>query len=123
MRADLGGGLFTRVLGKPSSAVRLNANGVGVVGVMAKVIEFYVPDRLRERRLWNPSEQCGKVIEFPSTKITAVTSEMRGVEFFAFLLEQAAVNAYTRKEGRDLLRLSDQETSGEAAFVGFGTAC
>jgi hypothetical protein len=95
---------------------------VGVVGVMAKVIEFHVPDRMREKRLLNPPEQRGKVIEFPSTKITAVTSEMSGAEFLAFL-EQAAVNAYTREEGRDLLRLSDQETSGEAAFAGFGTAC
>jgi hypothetical protein len=33
---------------------------------MAKVIEFYVPGRLRERRLWNPPEQRGKVIKFPS---------------------------------------------------------
>ena len=89
---------------------------------MAKVIEFHVPDRLQGRRFLNPPEQIGKVIEFPSTKITAVTSEMNGAEFLAFL-EQAAVNAYTREERRDLLRLSDQETSGEAAFVGFGTAC
>ncbi len=35
---------------------------------MAKVIEFYLPDRLRERRLWNPPEQRGKVIEFPSVE-------------------------------------------------------
>ena len=39
-----------------------------MVAVMAKVIEFYVPDRLRERRLWNPPEQRGKVIEFPSVE-------------------------------------------------------
>jgi hypothetical protein len=39
-----------------------------VVAVVAKVIEFYVPDRLRERRLWNPPEQRGKVIEFPSVE-------------------------------------------------------
>jgi hypothetical protein len=48
---------------------------VGVVGVMAKVIEFYVPNRLREGRLWSPPEQRGKVIEFPS-KVTGVTSEL-----------------------------------------------
>lgn len=42
---------------------------VGVVAVMAKVIAFYVPDRLRERRLCIPPEQRGKVIAFPS-KIT-----------------------------------------------------
>jgi len=52
---------------------------VGVVAVMAKVIEFYVPDRLRERRLWNPPEQHGKVIEFPS-KITGVTSQFERCE-------------------------------------------
>ena len=43
---------------------------VGVVAVMAKVIEFYVPDKLRERRLWKPPEQRGNVIEFPPTEIT-----------------------------------------------------
>ena len=41
---------------------------MGLVEVMAQVIEFYVPDRLRERRLWNPPEQRGKVIEFPSVE-------------------------------------------------------
>jgi hypothetical protein len=50
---------------------------LGVVAVMAKVIEFYVPDRLRQRRLWTPPEQCGKVIEFPRTEITGVTSELK----------------------------------------------
>ena len=43
---------------------------VGVVAVMAKVIEFYVPERLREARLWNPPEQHGTVIEFPLTEIS-----------------------------------------------------
>ena len=38
---------------------------VGVV-VMAKVIEFYVPDRFRKTGPWVPPEQRGKVIEFPS---------------------------------------------------------
>ena len=46
-----------------------------MVGVMAKVIEFYVPDRLRER-LCNPLEQRGEVIEFRPTEITAVTSKL-----------------------------------------------
>jgi hypothetical protein len=50
---------------------------VGVVGIMAKVIEFYIPDRLRERRLWNPPEQPGKVNEFPPIEIARVTSELR----------------------------------------------
>jgi hypothetical protein len=53
---------------------------VGVVEVMAKVIEFYAPDRLRERRLRNSPEQRGKVIEFPSTEITGVTSELNGAK-------------------------------------------
>jgi len=35
---------------------------------MAQVIEFHVPDRLQERRVWSPPEQCGKVIEFPSVE-------------------------------------------------------
>jgi hypothetical protein len=51
---------------------------LGVVAVMAKVIEFYVPNRLRERRLWNPSELRGKVIEFPPTEIAGVDSEFNG---------------------------------------------
>ena len=51
---------------------------VGVVAVMAKVIEFYVPDRLREARLTNRPEQLGKVIEFPSTETAEVTSELNG---------------------------------------------
>ena len=33
---------------------------------MAKVIEFYVPDRFRKTGPWIPPEQRGKVIEFPS---------------------------------------------------------
>jgi hypothetical protein len=40
---------------------------VGMVAVMAKVIQFYVPDKLRERRLSNPPVQRGKVIQFPPT--------------------------------------------------------
>jgi hypothetical protein len=49
---------------------------VGMVAVMAKVIEFYVPDRLREKRLCNPPEQRGELIEFSPTAITAVTSKL-----------------------------------------------
>jgi hypothetical protein len=34
---------------------------------MAQVIEFYVPDRFRKKKVrWVPPEQRGKVIEFPS---------------------------------------------------------
>lgn len=33
---------------------------------MAQVIEFYVPDRFRKKKVrWVPLEQRGKVIEFP----------------------------------------------------------
>jgi hypothetical protein len=53
---------------------------VGAVAVMAKVIEFYVPDTLREARLRNLPKQHGKVIEFPATEIAGVTSELNGSE-------------------------------------------
>jgi len=33
---------------------------------MAKVIEFYVPARFHRKVRWLPSEQRGKVIEFPA---------------------------------------------------------
>jgi len=46
-----------------SAAVRMR---MGVVAVMAKVIEFYVPANFRKKRLWIPREQRGKLIEFPS---------------------------------------------------------
>jgi hypothetical protein len=40
--------------------------------VMAKVIEFYVPDRFRKKVHWVPPTERGKVIEFPvATKKTA----------------------------------------------------
>jgi hypothetical protein len=32
--------------------------------VMAKVIEFYVPENFRKPLKWAPQLQCGKVIEF-----------------------------------------------------------
>jgi hypothetical protein len=53
---------------------------VGVVAIMAKVIEFYVPERLRETRLSSPPGQHGKLIEFPSTESAGVTSELNGSE-------------------------------------------
>jgi hypothetical protein len=55
---------------------------VGVVGVMAKVIEFYIPDRHRARRHWSSPEQRGKMIEFPPTRIAGVTSEFDDTEPF-----------------------------------------
>jgi len=33
---------------------------------MAKVIEFYVPDKFRRRSKWIPPKQRGKVIQFPA---------------------------------------------------------
>jgi hypothetical protein len=41
---------------------------LGVVTVMAKVIEFYVPERFRKTQPWIPPGQRGKVIEFPATQ-------------------------------------------------------
>ena len=64
---------------------------VGVVAVMAILIEFYIPDRHRERRLWNPPEQRGKLIEFPSTEITGVTSELKGANPPSCSLDQPAL--------------------------------
>jgi hypothetical protein len=64
---------------------------MGVVAIMAKVIEFYVPDRLRGRRLGNPPEQHGKVIEFPS-KITGVTSQFEGCQAAALVLSARKEN-------------------------------
>ena len=33
---------------------------------MAKVIEFYMPDRFRKVVKWVPQEQRGRVLEFPA---------------------------------------------------------
>ena len=38
---------------------------VGSEDVMAKVIEFYVPERFRTKVKWVPATQRGKVIQFP----------------------------------------------------------
>ena len=32
--------------------------------IMAKVIEFYIPNTFRKRTIWTPAAQRGKVIEF-----------------------------------------------------------
>lgn len=64
---------------------------VGVVAVMAKVIEFYIPDRHRERRLWHLTEQRGKLIAFPSTEITGVTSELNSAKPPSRSLDQPAL--------------------------------
>jgi hypothetical protein len=37
-----------------------------MVTAMAKVIEFYVPEKFRKPSgKWSPPEQCGKIILFP----------------------------------------------------------
>ena len=33
---------------------------------MAKVIEFYIPEKYRQKVKWIPVEQRGKVLEFPA---------------------------------------------------------
>jgi hypothetical protein len=46
-----------------------NSETVGVLDrrmAMAQVIRFYVPDRFRKKVRWVPSEQRGKVLEFPA---------------------------------------------------------
>src|ERR1700730_10023071 len=61
-----------------NAAVRLQArtSAMGVekkVGmIVAKVIEFYIPNTFRKRVVWILPEQCGKVIEFcPQVKKSA----------------------------------------------------
>jgi len=36
-----------------------------MVTAMAKVIEYYTPERFRKTARWVPPDQRGKVIEFP----------------------------------------------------------
>ena len=37
-----------------------------VIGIMAKVIEYYIPARFRKKRKkWIPLDQRGKIIPFP----------------------------------------------------------
>ena len=45
--------------------------GVGTDTVMAKIIEFYVPNRFRPSTKWVPQTQRGQVIEFYIPKKTA----------------------------------------------------
>jgi len=51
-----------------NAAVRLQARtstiGEKVWIVMAKIIEFYIPNSFRKKVAWIPPEQRGKVIEF-----------------------------------------------------------
>ena len=32
--------------------------------LMAKIIEFYIPDKFRKKTMWVPPQQRGKLIEF-----------------------------------------------------------
>ena len=35
---------------------------------MAKVIEYYIPEKFRKKSVqWIPRDQCGKIIQFPVT--------------------------------------------------------
>ena len=43
---------------------------------MAKVIEFYVPDKFRRRSKWIPPKQRGKVIQFPALQEVSVRCEV-----------------------------------------------
>jgi hypothetical protein len=36
------------------------------VAAMAKVIEFYIPDRFRRSTRWIPPQRRGKVLQFPT---------------------------------------------------------
>jgi hypothetical protein len=39
-----------------------------MVTAMAKVIEYYIPERFQKTARWVPPEERGKVIEFPVPK-------------------------------------------------------
>ena len=54
------GSLGSRVTRSHSLRLRL-----GIVIDMAKVIEFYIPEKFRKTARWIPLDQRGKVIEFP----------------------------------------------------------
>ena len=50
-----------------NAAVRLQARTAAekkVGKIMAKIIEFYIPNSFRKKVAWIPPEQRGKVIEF-----------------------------------------------------------
>jgi len=54
--------LYKRVLSKADPC----ECGLGGSKAMAKVIEFYVPDKFRRRSKWILPKQRGKVIQFPA---------------------------------------------------------
>jgi len=52
---------------KRGYAITSAASAAGMVTAMAKVIEYYVPEKFRKQRgKWIPPEQRGKVILFPA---------------------------------------------------------
>ena len=42
---------------------------------MAKIIEFYIPQRFEKKLRWVPELQRGKVIEFPSSITRSASKE------------------------------------------------
>jgi hypothetical protein len=54
------------VLENQAMRSRLLQVRLGMVTAMAKVIEYYVPERFRKTAIWIPSDQRGKIIEFPA---------------------------------------------------------
>jgi hypothetical protein len=49
-------------------ATQVSRSKVKTKAAMAQVIEFYIPARFHRKVKWVPSEQRGKVIEFPSQR-------------------------------------------------------
>jgi len=43
--------------------------------VMAKIIEFYIPERFQKTVRWLPEPQHGKVIEFPLSMTRSASKE------------------------------------------------
>ena len=44
---------------------------LGMVTAMAKIIEYYRPERFRKTTRWIPPDQRGKIIVFPGPALTA----------------------------------------------------
>ena len=54
--------------GKSGCATTFAASAVGSGSEMAKVIEYYVPDKFRKIGKWIPPSLRGKVIRFPEAQ-------------------------------------------------------
>ena len=46
---------------------------------MAKIIEFYIPQKFQKRMKWVPQFQSGKVVEFPSRMTRSAGQEAAAV--------------------------------------------